>query len=104
LYLDNYGSFPSSSHYTDQFFPTEHVDAHIRGFISAQLAASIADTYRKRKPKEGELSWEMTWVGGENGSKRAKIPFYKPVKNNWLNAELTMPTSDSMMRLWRKKF
>ena len=104
LYIENYGSFPSSSHYTDQFFPTEHVDAHIRGFISAQLAASLGDIYKKRKPHEGELPWEMTWVGGEMGKKRTKIPFYKPVKNNWLNEALTMPTSDSMMGLWRKKF
>ncbi|MFN5889762.1 MAG: hypothetical protein ACK448_05150 [Bacteroidota bacterium] len=103
LYFKNYGYFPSSAHYTDQFFPTEHVDAHVRGFIAAQVANGLGNTYKKSTFSHVDSNVSVFWSLREIQWNGCKIPFYKPVKNNWLNPELTMPTSDSMMGLWRKK-
>ena len=97
LYQENYGSFPSSAHYTDQFFPTEHVDAHVRGFISAQLAWSLRNLHRLKTGGNGQ-NYQSGYLN--NGQTIFRIT---PSKNNTLNPELSMPTSDSMMRLWRNK-
>ena len=97
LYLENFGSFPSSSHYTDQFFPTEHVDAHVRGFISAQLAWAMRNLH-PTKPKLNGYGANFGLLNGKD-----TIPLLIPNKNNSLNPDLEMPTSDSMMHLWRNK-
>jgi hypothetical protein len=98
LYQKNYGSFPSSSHYTDQFFPTEHVDAHVRGFIAYQLAQALRVNYFQSKTNQNRKVGSDTFNEGY-----AKFPMIIPAKNNTLNPDLHMPTSDSMMSLWRKK-
>ncbi len=98
LYQKNYGSFPSSSHYTDQFFPTEHVDAHVRGFIALQLAWALHEEFSL--PKSQHWVINTTEIGAVSDTKRQLVI---PPKNNTLNPLLRMPTSDSMMLLWRKK-
>ena len=98
LYQKNYGSFPSSSHYTDQFFPTEHVDAHVRGFMASQLAWALK--------KEFALPESEHWKINSSENKvltDLMVQIVIPPKNNTLNPSLRMPTSDSMMRLWCKK-
>lgn len=98
LYQKNYGSFPSSSHYTDQFFPTEHVDAHVRGFIALQLAWALHEEFSLPKSQHWEIN--TTEIGAVSDT---KLQLVIPPKNNTLNPLLRMPTSDSMMLLWRKK-
>ncbi len=98
LYQKNYGSFPSSNHYTDQFFPTEHVDAHVRGFIALQLAWALKNEYSFPKSQHWELN-----TSDKGTLNDTKFKLVIPPKNNTLNPSLRMPTSDSMMLLWRKK-
>ena len=38
-----YGDWAGGQHYTDQWYPTEHVDAHIRQFIAQKTAEKILE-------------------------------------------------------------
>lgn len=110
-YTDNFGSFPSGKHYTDQYFPTEHVDAHLRGYIAAMVAQNLGSIYPKnylftdgRKLDISALPGKLVddW-DGKNPEEELGVTMLFPPKNNMPNFNIKMPYSDSLLRVWQEK-
>ncbi|MBM3439033.1 MAG: hypothetical protein FJX91_07875 [Bacteroidetes bacterium] len=73
-------------HYTDQWYPTEHVDAHIRRFIAQKTAEKIlAFQYRDRI---------------QTGVTKPMVAEIKPGVNNQPNWSIKMPLADTCLRSW----
>jgi hypothetical protein len=76
----------SGHHYTDQWYPTEHVDAHIRRFIAQKTAEKILEfQYRDRI---------------QTGVTKPMVPVIKPQPNNQPNWSIKMPLADTCLRSW----
>jgi hypothetical protein len=74
-------------HYTDQWYPTEHVDAHIRQFIAQKTAEKIlAFQYRDRI---------------QTGVTKPMVPVIKPGVNNQPNWSIKMPLADTCLQSWK---
>ena len=74
-------------HYTDQWYPTEHVDAHIRRFIAQKTAEKIlAFQYRDRI---------------QTGVTKPMVPDIKPSVNNQPNWSIKMPLADTCLQSWK---
>ena len=74
-------------HYTDQWYPTEHVDAHIRRFIAQKTAEKIlAFQYRDRI---------------QTGVTKPMVPDIKPSVNNQPNWSIRMPLADTCLQSWK---
>lgn len=74
-------------HYTDQWYPTEHVDAHIRRFIAQKTAEKIlAFQYRDRI---------------QTGVTKPMVPEIKPSVNNQPNWSIKMPLADTCLQSWK---
>jgi len=74
-------------HYTDQWYPTEHVDAHIRQFIAQKTAEKIlAFQYRDRI---------------QTGVTKPMVPEIKPSVNNLPNWNIKMPLADTCLGAWQ---
>jgi hypothetical protein len=77
----------SGHHYTDQWYPTEHVDAHIRRFIAQKTAEKILEfQYRDRI---------------QTGVTKPMVPVIKPQANNQPNWSIKMPLADTCLRSWK---
>jgi hypothetical protein len=77
----------SGHHYTDQWYPTEHVDAHIRRFIAQKTAEKILEfQYRDRI---------------QTGVTKPMVPVIKPQPNNQPNWSIKMPLADTCLRSWK---
>jgi hypothetical protein len=77
----------SGQHYTDQWYPTEHVDAHIRQFIAQKTAEKIlAFQYRDRI---------------QTGVTKPMVPVIKPSVNNLPNWNIKMPLADTCLQSWK---
>jgi len=73
-------------HYTDQWYPTEHVDAHIRQFIAQKTAEKIlAFQYMDRI---------------QTGVTKPMVPEIKPSVNNLPNWSIKMPMADTCLATW----
>jgi len=74
-------------HYTDQWYPTEHVDAHIRQFIAKKTAEKILEfQYRDRI---------------QTGVTKPMVPEIKPSVNNQPNWNIKMPLADTCLQSWK---
>ena len=74
-------------HYTDQWYPTEHVDAHIRRFIAQKTAEKILEfQYRDRI---------------QTGVTKPMVPVIKPSVNNQPNWNIKMPLADTCLQSWK---
>jgi hypothetical protein len=74
-------------HYTDQWYPTEHVDAHIRQFIAKKTAEKIlAFQYMDRI---------------QTGVTKPMVPEIKPSVNNLPNWSIKMPMADTCLGSWK---
>jgi hypothetical protein len=74
-------------HYTDQWYPTEHVDAHVRRFIAKKTAEKIlAFQYRDRI---------------QTGVTKPMVPVIKPSINNQPNWSIKMPLADTCLQSWK---
>jgi hypothetical protein len=74
-------------HYTDQWYPTEHVDAHIRQFIAKKTADKILEfQYRDRI---------------QTGVTKPMVPEIKPGVNNQPNWSIRMPMADTCLQSWK---
>ena len=77
----------SGHHYTDQWYPTEHVDAHIRRFIAQKTAEKILEfQYRDRI---------------QTGVTKPMVPVIKPQANNQPNWSIKMPLADTCLQSWK---
>jgi|GEM_PF-386460 len=77
----------SGHHYTDQWYPTEHVDAHIRRFIAQKTAEKILEfQYRDRI---------------QTGVTKPMVPVIRPQSNNQPNWSIKMPLADTCLRSWK---
>ncbi|MFM6951640.1 MAG: hypothetical protein ACKOXR_00670 [Bacteroidota bacterium] len=77
----------SGHHYTDQWYPTEHVDAHIRRFIAQKTAEKVLEfQYRDRI---------------QTGVTKPMVPVIKPQANNQPNWSIKMPLADTCLRSWK---
>lgn len=77
----------SGHHYTDQWYPTEHVDAHIRRFIAQKTAEKILEfQYRDRI---------------QTGVTKPMVSVIKPQANNQPNWSIKMPLADTCLRSWK---
>jgi hypothetical protein len=77
----------SGHHYTDQWYPTEHVDAHIRRFIAQKTAEKILEfQYRDRI---------------QTGVTKPMVPVIRPQANNQPNWSIKMPVADTCLRSWK---
>ncbi|MDA0783258.1 MAG: hypothetical protein O2814_01810 [Bacteroidetes bacterium] len=82
-----YGDWAGGQHYTDQWYPTEHVDAHIRQFIAQKTAEKIlAFQYRDRI---------------QTGVTKPMVPEIKPSVNNQPNWSIKMPLADTCLQSWK---
>lgn len=81
-----YGDWAGGQHYTDQWYPTEHVDAHIRQFIAQKTAQKIL-----------EIQWR---VRIQTGVTKPMPPVVKPTVNNWPNWNIKMPLADTCLATW----
>ena len=82
-----YGDWAGGQHYTDQWYPTEHVDAHIRQFIAQKTAEKIlAFQYRDRI---------------QTGVTKPMVPEIKPSVNNLPNWNIKMPLADTCLGAWQ---
>jgi hypothetical protein len=82
-----YGDWAGGQHYTDQWYPTEHVDAHIRRFIAQKTAEKIlAFQYRDRI---------------QTGVTKPMVPVIKPGVNNQPNWSIKMPMADTCLQSWK---
>lgn len=86
--VDNpYFDWVRGQHYTDQWYPTEHVDAHIRQFIAQKTAEKIlAFQYRDRI---------------QTGVTKPMVPVIKPSVNNQPNWNIRMPLADTCLKSWK---
>ena len=74
-------------HYTDQWYPTEHVDAHIRQFIAQKTAEKILEfQYRDRI---------------QTGVTKPMVSEIKPSVNNLPNWNIKMPLADTCLGAWQ---
>lgn len=73
--------FAMGSHYTDQWYPTEHVDAHVRQFIAKKIADKIAEVDQFHRT----------------------VKNISPSPNNWPNWNIKMPLSDTLLQDWQAK-
>jgi hypothetical protein len=74
-------------HYTDQWYPTEHVDAHIRQFIAKKTAEKILEfQYRDRI---------------QTGVTKPMVSEIKPSVNNQPNWSIKMPLADTCLQSWK---
>ena len=73
-------------HYTDQWYPTEHVDAHIRQFIAQKTAEKILEIQRRARIQTGVT--------------KPMPPVVKPTVNNWPNWNIKMPLADTCLATW----
>jgi len=81
-----YGDWAGGEHYTDQWYPTEHVDAHIRQFIAKKTADKILEfQYRDRI---------------QTGVTKPMVPEIKPGVNNQPNWSIKMPMADTCLATW----
>lgn len=81
-----YGDWAGGEHYTDQWYPTEHVDAHIRQFIAKKTAEKIlAFQYMDRI---------------QTGVTKPMVPEIKPSVNNLPNWSIKMPMADTCLATW----
>jgi hypothetical protein len=81
-----YGDWAGGEHYTDQWYPTEHVDAHIRQFIAKKTAEKIlAFQYIDRI---------------QTGVTKPMVPEIKPSVNNLPNWSIKMPLADTCLATW----
>jgi len=79
-------NWASGHHYTDQWYPTEHVDAHIRRFIAQKTAERILEfQYRDRI---------------QTGVTKPTVPVIKPRVNNLPNWSIKMPLADTCLGSW----
>jgi hypothetical protein len=82
-----YGDWAGGQHYTDQWYPTEHVDAHIRQFIAQKTAEKILEfQYRDRI---------------QTGVTKPMVPEIKPSVNNLPNWNIKMPLADTCLGAWQ---
>lgn len=82
-----YGDWAGGQHYTDQWYPTEHVDAHIRQFIAKKTADKILEfQYRDRI---------------QTGVTKPMVPEIKPGVNNQPNWSIRMPMADTCLQSWK---
>lgn len=82
-----YGDCAGGQHYTDQWYPTEHVDAHIRQFIAKKTAEKILEfQYRDRI---------------QTGVTKPMVPEIKPSVNNLPNWNIKMPLADTCLGAWQ---
>jgi bisphosphoglycerate-dependent phosphoglycerate mutase len=82
-----YGDWAGGKHYTDQWYPTEHVDAHIRQFIAKKTADKILEfQYRDRI---------------QTGVTKPMVPEIKPSVNNQPNWNIKMPLADTCLQSWK---
>ena len=82
-----YGDWAGGQHYTDQWYPTEHVDAHIRQFIAKKTAEKIlAFQYMDRI---------------QTGVTKPMVPEIKPSVNNLPNWSIKMPMADTCLGSWK---
>ena len=82
-----YGDWAGGQHYTDQWYPTEHVDAHIRQFIAKKTADKILEfQYRDRI---------------QTGVTKPRVPVIKPSVNNQPNWNIKMPLADTCIQSWK---
>ena len=82
-----YGDWAGGQHYTDQWYPTEHVDAHIRQFIAKKTADKILEfQYRDRI---------------QTGVTKPMVPEIKPSVNNQPNWNIKMPLADTCLQSWK---
>ena len=82
-----YGDWAGGQHYTDQWYPTEHVDAHVRRFIAQKTAEKIlAFQYRDRI---------------QTGVTKPMVPVIKPSVNNQPNWNIRMPLADTCLKSWK---
>jgi hypothetical protein len=82
-----YGDWAGGQHYTDQWYPTEHVDAHIRQFIAQKTAEKILEfQYRDRI---------------QTGVTKPMVPVIKPSVNNQPNWSIKMPLADTCLQSWK---
>ena len=82
-----YGDWAGGQHYTDQWYPTEHVDAHIRRFIAQKTAEKIlVFQYRDRI---------------QTGVTKPMVPEIKPSVNNLPNWNIKMPLADTCLGAWQ---
>jgi hypothetical protein len=82
-----YGDWAGGQHYTDQWYPTEHVDAHVRRFIAQKTAEKIlAFQYRDRI---------------QTGVTKPMVPEIKPGVNNQPNWSIRMPLADTCLQSWK---
>ena len=86
--VDNpYFDWVRGQHYTDQWYPTEHVDAHIRQFIAQKTAEKILEfQYRD-------------WI--QTGVTKPMVPVIKPSVNNQPNWNIRMPLADTCLKSWK---
>lgn len=109
LYREKYGDYPSGHHYTDQWYPTEHVDGHMRQFIAEQIASEFAqkNTHSPSKtptdhpllPSSGNLSRPLPIGSNHMGNFKKMIT---PKPNNLPNWNIKMPLSDTLLQDWQK--
>ena len=77
----------SGQHYTDQWYPTEHVDAHIRQFIAQKTAEKILEFQYKDRIQTGVT--------------KPMVPEIKPSVNNLPNWNIKMPLADTCLQSWK---
>ena len=110
LYEKAYGGFAGGEHYTDQYYPTEHVDAHLRGFIAAAVAKTVGedanlhyvfakDIGDKKLLNNCEIAHQ--WQGKSADDLGFNV--LVPAKNNMPNFAIKMPYADSLLRIWQEK-
>ena len=81
-----YEAWAGGEHYTDQWYPTEHVDAHIRQFIAKKTAEKIlAFQYIDRI---------------QTGVTKPMVQEIKPSVNNLPNWSIQMPLADTCLATW----
>ena len=73
-------------HYTDQWYPTEHVDAYIRQFIAQKTAEKIL-----------EIQWRARI---QTGVTKPMPPLVNPTVNNLPNWNIKMPLADTCLATW----
>ena len=82
-----YGDWAGGKHYTDKWYPTEHVDAHIRQFIAQKTAEKILEfQYRDRI---------------QTGVTKPMVSEIKPSVNNQPNWNIKMPLADTCLQSWK---
>ena len=82
-----YGDWAGGQHYTDQWYPTEHVDAHIRQFIAKKTAEKILEFQDRDRIQTGVT--------------KPMVSEIKPSVNNQPNWNIKMPLADTSLQSWK---